>query len=486
MVKLIYRAQRYPSWAWLDTDVQFETDGPEWALNAYGSMEAVLKPGAGSLVAEDGRPVFEERGTLIHADSRVPGGFRRWWTGIVVESELRGSRWHLRIDEWPGFLDGLPVTSKITGVNADPATLCGQILHRGRLDVGGLDVSVVGSTPIRVGSTSSNDLRNAKAALVAAEAALKAASTGKSGASASLATTKKTYAALVAEARAQVAAQQKTISALVSGGASPSAIDAAVEELDDRLGLLNDALASYNSVVSGASATVVGAKATKSAAQITVALRQNEYDAAVEAVKFDGGEYVVDPLDLRDSYEELRQLALYGFDWTTGTTYATGAPVLSLNVHHPAAGAVRDDLVFEQGVNVVSELALVAGGEYANVAYGRGQGEGEGALRWTELGDVSRMVRPVIVEDKSIRYLPQLKRLCADALRLAGEPYVEEITVRDCVQTPIGSWNVGDHIRLVGRIPNVGKYSRLHRIVSWRMAGPGVASIRLELSAEEV
>src|SRR5690606_1783976 len=76
--------------------------------------------------AYDGRPVLEEWGTIVHAETGEGVASRRW-TGIVSRSELRGKEWHVTIREFPGYLDGTPIETLIRGVRADPANLIRQI-----------------------------------------------------------------------------------------------------------------------------------------------------------------------------------------------------------------------------------------------------------------------------------------------------------------------------------------------------------------------
>lgn len=476
-----YLAQRYGTWLWLNTDCEIETDGPEWVLNAYGIMDALTTPTIGGLIAEDGRPVFEEWGTLIHAESGT-GPDRRKWTGIVVRSELVGPRWRLKIVEWPAFLNGWPLQATIKGVQVDASYLIERVLLQCNFASGGLNVSVDGATSTLIGSTSSDALVAAKTALSAKQAALRTETKNRSNATAFLQTSSATYAVIVKDARAQVKAQERVIEGLIRTQASQTAINAAMDELNDRNGLLNDALVSYNASKLTGKLLLNTAKDAKTAAQLQVDLAQNTYDAAAAQVALDGGAYVVHALDLPDAYKTIQDLALEGFDWTTRTTYSSGAPNLGIVVHPSGAGATRDDLVFEQGVNILSEFELTRDGEeYANYGIGVGAGEGSGALRRDYSAASSRMRRTVIVEDRSLTRGPQLAAAVRNAIKgRAISPFVEEIVVTDCAQTPLGSWDLGDVVWIVGKTAD-GLYRVRHQIVSWQLVSESHAVLKLRL-----
>src|SRR5690606_31117066 len=132
----------------------------------------------------------------------------------------------------------------------------------------------------------------------------------------------------------------------------------------------------------------------------------------------------------------------------------------------PYAGKVRDDLVFEQGVNIISELHLVRDGEeYANAAIGVGAGEGAKSVRSSIASTSKRMRRVAVYEDRSIKKASELTgNMRAELRRRSGDPYVEEIEVVDHENAPLFSWNIGDHILIRGDVPHYGDYSEYHRI----------------------
>lgn len=166
-----YLAQRYGTWEWLDIDLRLDTDGPEWTDTSYGVMTGTIAPDLGRAVAADGHRIVEPYGTLIHAETAND----RRWTGIVTEVEAAGKNLRVTVREWAGYLDGLTFEGRIWGVKADPADLARQIwAHAQSYKGGDLGVSVVGSTPVRLGTDSSDKAIAAKAAAKAAKAVLDA------------------------------------------------------------------------------------------------------------------------------------------------------------------------------------------------------------------------------------------------------------------------------------------------------------------------
>ena len=488
--ELSYLVQRYGTWEWLDLEAELETDGPEWALSSYGVMDATLPPMDGRRLAVDGRPMFEEWGTLIHVETAEQADRRRW-TGIVVRSELKGARWNLKVREFPAYLVDLPVEKPIRAVLTDPAQLVARIWQDIQaVPDSDLGVEIVGSTPLTVGSTSSDELRAADQAVKAARQVLDAANKTKSNAKGQLQLTTSQKGALVAEARRQVTEQQRAVDALIKAQASQTEINAAMAEYEARVELLRDAELSYVQETATKKgefeATLGGGPERKLEAEVAYELAVSRQKAVQEKVRLDGGAYTLGgPGVVVDAQRAVQDLTKLGFEWTTATRDSDGKPVLQILIHHPRAGRQRDDLVFEQGVNILSPLDLVRGGEeYANAGVGIGAGEGSGALTASIGNTTRRMRRPAIVEDRSLRFHPQLVAALGREIRArSGEPYVPELLVEGCAQTPLGSWQVGDDILVTGEAPSYGPYSEWHRIVSWGMKGPNRALLRLQLSS---
>ena len=477
-----YAAQRFGTWEWLDLEVPFDTDGPEYALSTYGIMECTIAPEIGLLKAEDGRLLLEEWGTFIHVED--DNNIRRW-TGIVVESALEGAEWKVTVWEFPGYLDGLPVESLIRGVKADPADLVRQIwLEAQSKPHSWHGASVEGSTPVRIGTDSDDKVAAARATMDARRATLDALNKSKASATKDLQDLTATLADEVSQARAQLTAAQSALSTLIKDNASSAEVDTARAVVTARQATLTQAQTASTAETNAGKAAKAAAKTNKDAAQKAYDAAQKAYDSAKDKAQEDGGAYEIRSEDLKDSLDAVNDLCdEAGLEWYTSTTYSTSEPILTVHVRSPKVGTRRDDLVFEQGVNIISELRLTRGKDYANAAIGVGAGEGDKAVRSAVASTSPRMRRVTVVEDKSIKTVSAMAPIMQkDLNKRTGDPFVATITVVDTPFAPMFSWNVGDTITVSGNVPHYGYYSKLHRITAWQMKGEYQAELTLELA----
>lgn len=477
-----YSAQRYGTWEWLDLELPLDTDGPEWVLSSYGIMEATIAPEIGIQKAYDGRPLFEEWSTIIHFETE---GDQRRWTGIVVRSELDGKEWRITVHEFPGYLQGTPVESLIRGVEADPADLARQLWQDVQsMPSAWLGVTVVGKTDTKIGTNSDDLLAVARATMDGLKEAADKASKDKNKETGELQDLTATLADEVAQARKQITEGQATVDALIRGNAPQAQIELAREVVSNRQAFLTVILLAYKAETDAKKAGLAAAKKSKDSAQKASDKAREAYDKAKEKAQEDGGAYEIRFEDTPDAFDALADLCdVSGMEWTTATKYTDGPPELTINIHYPAAGTAREDLVFEQGVNIVNELQLVRNGEeYANAANGIGSGEGEAAVRASIASATDRMRRVTVVEDKSLKTEEQLLAAMRKELSAkTGEPFVAEIDVVDTDMAPMFSWNLGDIITVSGNVPHYGRYAKPHRIISWQLIGMHIAKIKLEL-----
>lgn len=480
-----YVAQRYGTWEWLDLELPLDTDGPEWALSSYGVMTATIAPELGLQKAEDGRPVLEEWGTLIHAEAGSGPSSRRW-TGIVVRSELEGKTWEITVWEFPGYLDGTPIEKKVWGVRVDPADIFRQIWGDvQKRPQAWLGVSVKGTVPKKIGTESDDMVIKRKKQVEVAEKYDKAMSDQR----------KKLYdnqrkqadaaSKVIDKKRKEVSkASSKYYKIPYKDKKKREAAKKVKDRLDKQLKDLNkeyDKLTKYHKT----KLDKFDENVIKPAEGKLKSLRENLRHWEERAAD-DGGAYKFLPEDTPDAHDSVVKLAEdAGFEWTTSTRYTEGKPKLTVQIHFPRAGGVRDDLVFEQGVNVISELKLERDGvAYANAAVGLGAGEGKGkkAIRETMETTHKRLRRVAVVEDKKIKNSSaMLNKMRKELRKRTGELYVTEIEVVDHPLAPMFSWNVGDIIRVSGHVPHYGFINKLHRIVSWQMKGDYRALLKLEL-----
>lgn len=117
---------------------------------------------------------------------------------------------------------------------------------------------------------------------------------------------------------------------------------------------------------------------------------------------------------------------------------------------HPRLGRRRDDLRFVLGENVdVLPSATIGTDEDANDIIVLGAGEGRAMIRGRATVQNGALRRPVVVEDKTIRSVGAANsRAARELASRATVPGVARLLVRDTPDTPIGSWRVGDEIRV--------------------------------------
>lgn len=482
-----YSAQRYGTWEWLDLEVPFDTDGPEWALSSYGVMYATVAPDLGLQKAADGRPVLEEWGTLIHAETGE-GALSRRWTGIVVRSELQGKNWEVTIREFPGYMDGTPIETTIWGVQADPISLFRKIwADAQKMPNANLNVTVVGSSSLRVGTDSDDKAAAAKKLMDADKKVVDARNKTKKAATEDQQKLSKANAKVTDAHRKGITSAQDEVNRLTKAGASKQAIANARAVVTSRQAALKAIQEQQKPGMDAKKKVTEAATKAKDTADKAYEKTRDAYDKAKAKADEDGGAYKFLAEDTPDASDSLGTLCKdTELEWTTQTIYSNGAPNLRINVSHPTVGTRRDDLVFEQGVNIISELRLVRDGEeYANASIGVGAGEGDKSIRGTIASTSKRMRRVTVFEDRKLKKQTQLlASMRKDLKRRTGELYVPEIEIVGHELAPMFSWNVGDHIMVSGNVPHYGYYSRLHRIISWQMMGDTKAILRLELSTK--
>lgn len=478
-----YAAQRYGTWEWLNLELPLETDGPEWALSTYGIMTATIAPELGLEKAEDGRPVLEEWGTLIHAEAGSGASSRRW-SGIVVRSELEGKQWEVTIWEFPGYLDGTPIETKVWGVKVDPADLFrqiwGDIQKRPQAWLG---VTVEGTVPKTVGTESDDQVIKWKKEVEKAEKHDKEVTDQRKKMADDH--RKKADAArkVIDKKRNEASKASSTYYKIPSTNKEKREEAKKVKDrLDNQLKALNN---DYDKMTKQQDAVLAKFdKEVVKPAEDKLKTTREKLREWEEKLADDGGAYKFLPEDTPDAHDSIAKMAEdVGFEWTTSTHYTEGKPDLRINISYPKAGGVRDDLVFEQGVNILSELKLERDGiEYANAAIGLGAGEGDKAIRETMETTHKRLRRVTVYEDRKIKKKDSiLTGMRRELRKRTGELYVTEIEVVDHPLAPMFSWNVGDVIRVSGHVPHYGFINKLHRIVSWQMKGDYHAVLRLEL-----
>lgn len=475
--------QRYGTWEWLDYEFPLVVRGGyELALSAYGIVPASVPTPMAMYLGVDGRPLFEEWSTFVHCEIDDPGSIRREWTGIVKSATYDSDGWDLDLVEFPGYFAGEPYQGLARATGTDPADLMRQIvLDLQAMPNAWFGCSVIGSTPLKLGTNLDQKVAETRAAMDARKKTYDTLSKTKSNKTAALQALDSTLSDEVTTTRKLLTEAQSYVLSLVNSGANPAQIESARLASVARKETYDAALASYNAEIAAGRTAMSTAKKDKDAAKKAYEAAKDKYDAAKKERSEKGGAVEVSGEDLDDSYRAFNNVAkTVGVEWTTKSVYSEGAPDVRIILHYPQAGRRRDDLIFDTAVNITSELELEPAGEYANAAVGVGAGEGPKAIRRSMSLPTTRMRRTLVVDDKAIRSNAQMDATMRAELRLSqAAPFPETITVTDHPNCRIGAWGIGDTITVTGKLRAGATYTGLLRIVAWQRVSATQAHITL-------
>lgn len=172
------------------------------------------------------------------------------------------------------------------------------------------------------------------------------------------------------------------------------------------------------------------------------------------------------------------------FDYAETHEWDGDEIVHRLRIGYPRLGRRRDDLAFEQGVNVVDVVEVARDGDdFANAVHALGSGEG----RKTVVADVAerdgRLRRTFVYSDKSVTTRERLTSFAR--AELAARRNVAEIASVEVVNhphAPIGSWALGDDVLIRAHLPWLGDVAIWHRITGWTLVGDDRAVLNLRRS----
>lgn len=479
-----YTAQRFGSNEWLSLDLPLTTDGPWETYNTYEVMEATISPEVGAAIAEDGRPVMEKWGTWIHAESPD----LRLWTGIVEDVFVEGATMHLSVRDWHGYPDGMTHTKQIWGVQADPADLAREVWdHLQSFDNSDLGVTVVGETPVRLGSESEDIANGLKDLMRAAKKPYDDKSLQVKAKEAQIEKVAAPYDKSLKVLDRERKVLTRAYDAAVRNRRPQHEIDAAKALVDAKTDQVTEVRNNRTAVTADLDDELEILREQLEPLQEAYNEANEKYREAEEKVREDGGAWKALVDDLPDSWKILQDLSAEApFDFIAKTERTDGAPKLTFEILYPSIGSTRNDLVFEQGWNISEIPSVDVPEEYASEIIGVGAGEGTGedekVLRVTISEDDPRMRRNKVFSDPAITKLEALRARSRKELALMRSAVVvPEIKVFDTPNTPIGSWRAGDivHIKL-HTVPHFGRVSVKHRIKSWQRVGSSQATLRLE------
>lgn len=123
---------------------------PQRALNASGTLQGKISPTWPDALGADGRLILEPWRTLLHYEA---SDVIRW-TGIVWDTPSRGPELGVSASTHSTYLKDLPyLGDEYVGIQIDPADALRRLwAHAQSFPGSNLGVTVIGSTPVRIGT----------------------------------------------------------------------------------------------------------------------------------------------------------------------------------------------------------------------------------------------------------------------------------------------------------------------------------------------
>ncbi|MGW8430942.1 hypothetical protein ACWGJ9_07435 [Curtobacterium citreum] len=445
----------------LSYDLKGVTRGPlERQLSAVSSLPLTVGPALGTSIASDGLPMFQEWGTIVAVDDDGQIRFR----GIVTEMSFEGAEWQITLRSLATYPHGMPYEGDAYyGAQVDPAAVIRKLwAHVQSFPDSDLGVTVTGSTPVRIGSFST---QNKQDTLDAYNTAVAAYNTQNA--------TLKQLRDTVAASRSRLtdlngartnASKALTAAKKTKDQAQIAAAQAALDRATSACTAQQATIASQSNDVDRQAAVVAAAKSVKDKAYTAKV-------AASKAAKSDGGAYTLLPWEAPDCGSKIADLTRdTPLDWYEQHTWVGDVPQTQIVVAYPRLGrrlSGDGDPTFQQGVNITVELEPgTSGDDFANSVYGVGAGEGVGSIRRSITKRNGRLRRVASFESKDIKSAADMDtRLRAELAARLDTLAVSRVTVSNHVNAPRGSYSLGDDIYVQGRVPHFGDFALWHRIV---------------------
>ncbi|MGE0138665.1 MAG: hypothetical protein AB7R77_12660 [Ilumatobacteraceae bacterium] len=225
---------------------------------------------------------------------------------------------------------------------------------------------------------------------------------------------------------------------------------------------------------------------------ITVPTLDNGINTAASGVLRDRYYPGIDRKLYSELFDQLASLQ-DGFDWAVDVTWSGSTIVRNLNLSYPRRGrfAYESGIVFDSDRNLIDYDVDEFGEKATNRVFGVGQGDGVDSLQSTasrpDLIDLGYPLLDGLFIEKSISEQSTLDGKVTQLAADYGAPPTQlSLTVRGDVEPEIGTWIVGDDVRVVirpdERFPaGVDSY---YRILAADFTVDGNASETVDLTVE--
>lgn len=421
---LRYIVERISDGKFLELELPITVSGAGPKLNGAGTFSGTLEPDVGGLRDASGALLIDPYATFISEEA--DGVIRGTW--IVTRSEIEGDRWTVEGAGVSSFFRDRPYEGDYWGVQVDPVAVARHVaVHAQSFAGADIGVKVVGSSSVKVGTTSDDE---------------------------------------------QIAAQK--------------AADAAKTDVAVKNAALADARAKAKADPSPANKNLV---VVRQAAAKTAAEQKKKRDAALKAAKAqtraDDGAWKLHWWDTPDCLNAMEEaIAAADMEWVEWSGWnADRTKILKEIRVAPRVGRRRDDAVFVEGDNITETVVVeddVA--EYANKVVAIGAGEGRDALRVTKAVADGRRSRVYVLEAKEVTKRAVLERMASEELTKRTRR-LRIAAVRVDASHPNaarGTFGVGDTILIDAEVGWIGRRRLWHRITEIEWVGLDVADLMLE------
>lgn len=418
-----YIVERIADGEFLELELPITVSGAGVAVNGPGSLSGTVAPDVGGLRDGSGVLIIDPFATLIHEEA--DGVIRGTW--LVTRSELDGAVWSVEGAGFASFFRDRPYEGEYRGVQVDPVAVARHVVTHAQSFVSAdLGVTVVGSSTVKVGSTSDNAEIAAQAAADAAKAAVES-----------------TKAALEA---ARAAAK-----------ADPSPANKAVVETR---------------------------KAAADAAAATKKTRDEALKVAKEAVREDGGAWKILWWDTPDCFQAMQEaIDAAGMEWVEWSGWNSDRTAILKEIRVVSrVGRKQDGLQFVEGDNIVETVVVEDDADlYANKVIAIGAGEGRDALRVTVAVADTRRSKPFVLDAKDVTKKAVLEQLANAELRKRQRKLrVDAIRVdASHPNAGRGTFGVGDTILVDAEVGWIGRKRLWQRIEEIEWVGLDVCDLML-------
>ncbi|WP_033819780.1 hypothetical protein [Kitasatospora sp. MBT63] len=174
-----------------------------------------------------------------------------------------------------------------------------------------------------------------------------------------------------------------------------------------------------------------------------------------------------------------------GPEFTETVDWVDGAPQRRVIVGWPRLGTRRSDISFATGINVTGSVpVLFDADQYAQVVVGLGAGEGSAKVRTTDAARNNRLRLESVLDAPGEKSSDRLAaRVRAERARRQRLGELTAITVVDHPAAPVGSWSIGDDVRVTVH-DQWGDWDGWCRITAWTLhpaadGGQETATLRL-------